>query len=147
MRLSEIGDNIISKIADHSQLPRAWRPTLRTLRERQAGARAKLEKELHNQFAGWLNRHENWFSAIHADPSKPATIKAGWPDFTVSRANLQLLIEFKVPPNGLTESQQERFPKIEQAGNTIYICDSYQDAVELTLEHFGIKNPELLTDY
>jgi hypothetical protein len=132
-----IEENILKVMdpADRAKLPRRVRLTAA---ERQTAAEHKLEKEMHNGFAGWLRLHKKIFSFNHADPSRPSTMRKGWPDFSIHRNNQTLLIEFKVPPNGLTKDQFFVFSELHETGNDVIVCTTLEDAIHLTIERFNL---------
>jgi hypothetical protein len=140
MKVEEVGDNIISKVADRKQLPVKLRTTAV---DRRVKADSKLEKQMHNQFSGWLYMRKKLISKIHPDPSRKSTIEEGHPDYTLLRNGQCLMIEFKVPPNGLSDIQLGRFAELEQAGNVAFVCTTLADAIELTLETFGLQPGQL----
>lgn len=140
MKTEEVGDNIISKVADRSQLPVRLR---KTAIEKRARTDRLLEWEMHDEFSGWLYMRKRLISKIHANPRKKSTIEEGHPDYTLMRQNRCLMIELKVPPNGLTESQITRFAELNDAGNEVFVCTTLADAIALTLEYFGLKPGQL----
>jgi len=137
--MNVIPENILSKMnpADRAQLSKEVRLTAA---ERQTAGEHRLEMEMHNGFAGWLTLRKQFFSFVHANPSRKSTIKKGWPDFTVLYQGRGLLIEFKVPPNSLTKEQKDVFHELSVAGNQIYICTTLGDAIHLTIEYFNLPS-------
>jgi hypothetical protein len=140
MRLEEVGDNIISKVADRSQLPKAIRLTSS---EKAYQEQRRREIAMHNEFSGWLNMRRRIFSVIHADPARKSTIRKGWPDYTVLRGGRALCIEFKVPPNGLTSDQLDVFSELLTTGIDVYVCANVSDAIRITMEIFQIIPAQL----
>lgn len=110
---------------------------IRTPEERIIKAGLELERDLHNQFSGWL--HRNGFDDFyHADPSRRATIAAGLPDYGIFRDSRILFLEFKVPPNGLNAEQEECFSRMGAAGNVVLVCHSYPEAVKAVSAFFNL---------
>lgn len=140
MKVDEVGDNVISKVADRKQLPVKLRTTAA---DRRVKADSKLERQMHNQFSGWLYMRKKLVSKIHPDPTRKSTIEEGHPDYTLLCNNRCLMIEFKVPPNGVSNVQAERFAELNEAGNLVYVCTTLADAIELTLETFGLQPGQL----
>ena len=140
MRLEEVGDNIISKVADRSQLPKAIRLTSS---ERQFQEERKRELAMHNEFSGWLNMRKGIFSYCHADPSRKSTIRKGWPDYTILRKGRALCIELKVPINDLSNDQKDVFGELIATENDVFVCFSVGDAIRFTLDYFGIIPAQL----
>ena len=96
-----------------------------------------LERELHNQFGGWLYRHE-FCDYYHSDPVRRPTIKAGLPDFGIYRDSRIIWIEFKVKPNWLSQDQEECFQRMGRQGNIIMICYSSQEAEGIIKKFFSL---------
>ena len=96
-----------------------------------------LERELHNQFGGWLYRHE-FCDYYHSDPVRRPTIKAGLPDFGIYRDSRILFLEFKVKPNGLSPDQEIVFGRMGRQGNVILVCYSFEEAVKATSKFFNL---------
>jgi hypothetical protein len=140
MRLEEIGDNIISKVADRSQLPKALRLTSS---ERRFQEERKRELAMHNEFSGWLNMRKKIFSYVHADPSRKSTIRKGWPDYTILHKGRVLCVELKVPVNDISEDQREVFAELTVTENDVFVCFSTGDAIRLTMDYFGIIPAQL----
>jgi hypothetical protein len=108
-----------------------------TPEEESQRANLVVEREIHHQFSGWLYRHgfEDYY---HSDPVRRPTIKAGLPDFGVYRDSRIIWIEFKVPPNGLTQSQEECFERMGRNGNIIMIANSSSEAERIITKFFNL---------
>jgi hypothetical protein len=96
-----------------------------------------LEREIHNQFIGWLRRHD-FLDSYHSDPVRRPTIKAGLPDFGVYRNSRILFIEFKIATGRLSAVQEETFQRMGSQGNVILVCHSYDEAAKATAQFFGL---------
>ena len=96
-----------------------------------------LEREIHSLFGSWLYRHgfEDYY---HSDPVRRPTIKSGLPDFGVYRDSRIIWIEFKVKPNGLTQSQEECFDRMGRQGNIIMIANSSLEAERIITKFFNL---------
>lgn len=105
--------------------------------ENQAANDLKLEREIHSQFFSWLRR-SGFKHFYHSDPVRRPTIMAGLPDFGVFRDSRIIFVEFKVKPNGLTETQEEVFPQMGASGNIILICYSYDEARRAVSKFFNL---------
>src|ERR1700756_1709828 len=135
MSMNVIPDNILSKMepAERAKLPKHIRLTAA---ECKAKNERKLELAMHDEFSRWLTLRKKFVSFIHANPTKRSTIQKGHPDFTILSLNRSIMIEFKVPPNGLTADQMERFGELEAAGNTVIVCTSAGAAIQLVIKRF-----------
>jgi hypothetical protein len=105
----------------------------------EAGAKheLELERDLHNEFSGFLAR--NGFKlVIHADPTKPSRIKPGWPDYSIIRSNRILFIEFKVGRNTLSQVQETVVNELLAEGCTVHVLYSYEAATRATKEYFAL---------
>jgi hypothetical protein len=105
----------------------------------EAGAKheLELERDLHNEFSGFLAR--NGFNlVIHADPTKPSRIKPGWPDYSIIRSNRILFIEFKVGRNTLSQVQETVVNELLAEGCTVHVLYSYEAATRATKEYFDL---------
>jgi hypothetical protein len=98
-----------------------------TMAERVAKEEIRAERQLHNQFSGFLNRHG--FFSVHADPTRKSTIRAGWPDYSVFKAGRVLFIEFKVGLNTLSTEQQSVVDGLKAGGFPVLITGDYQEAI------------------
>ena len=135
--MNVIPENILTRMdpGDRAKLPKEVRSTAA---ERQTVAVSRLEREMHNGFSSWLNLRKQFFGFVHTNPVRKSTIKKGFPDFTVLHHGRVLLIEFKVPPNGLTPDQKDVFHELSVSGNQIYVCTTLEDAIHLTIEYFNL---------
>ena len=108
-----------------------------TPEEESAQANLTLEREIHHQFGSWLYRHgfEDYY---HSDPVRRPTIKAGLPDFGIYKDSRIIWVEFKVPPNGLTQSQEECFERMGKNGNIIMIANSSSEAERIVSKFFDL---------
>jgi hypothetical protein len=105
----------------------------------EAGAKheLELERDLHNEFSGFLAR--NGFKlVIHADPTKPSRIKPGWPDYSIIRSNRILFIEFKIGRNTLSQVQETVINELLAEGCTVHVLYSYEAATRATKEYFAL---------
>ena len=144
MRIDQVTDAILSKVADKSQLPASLRePEAPKPASRTKVASGGDELKMHDQFSAWLYMRKKLISKIHCNPRKRSTIEAGHPDYTLLRNNKCLLIELKDPPNGLSDMQIARIAELEAAGNTVYVCTSFEAAMRLTLETFDLRPGQL----
>lgn len=129
-------DHILNKIDASARQPLGKAGM--TQAEVTEAASFSLEKELHSEFMGWLNR--NGFSKryFHADMRKRSTLWIGHPDFTIWRATRILFLEFKIKPNGLTPEQEWRFTELSSEGSIVLVCYNYPEAVKATKEFFNL---------
>ena len=119
---------------DRKQFGRAGRTTDEFV---QAKA-AREEIHMHHQFIGWLHRNR-LYQYIHANPNKKSPLPAGWPDFTIfGPIEKVLFLEFKTEHGVISPAQRSVTAALAIWGHTIYITTSYQEAVELTVEHFNL---------
>jgi hypothetical protein len=96
-----------------------------------------LERDIHSQFGSWLYRH-GFEDCYHSDPARRPTIKAGIPDFGVFKDSRIIWIEFKVRPNGLSESQAQCFERMGRRGNIIMVCYSSPEAEKIITKFFNL---------
>jgi hypothetical protein len=138
-----IPENLLSKMSatDRKQFGKAGR----TMPEHIAEYSLKLERDLHNDFSGFLKRHE-FDLVIHTSPAKKSPIKLGWPDYTIFKGGKILFIEFKVGANVLSEDQRTVIAQLLTEGFTVRVLYSYTEAVKGTLEFFELAADELVED-
>ena len=108
-----------------------------TPEEESAQHNLTLEREIHSQFGSWLYRH-GFCDYYHSDPARRPTIKAGIPDFGVYRDSRIIWVEFKVKPNGLSESQEQCFERMGRQGNIIMVCHSSPEAEKIITQFFNL---------
>jgi hypothetical protein len=99
----------------------------------------KAERELHNQFIGFLKR--NGFKdhqIVHSSTTKKSTLPVGYPDFTVLRDGKVLLIEFKVGANVCSPEQEAVIADLIGQGFTVLVLYSYSEAINETMKYFGL---------
>lgn len=138
---------------DRVQLPKKIRATTS---ERKTQTEVKFERNMHNEFAGYLRLRKHVFGFVHANPSKRSTIAKGWPDFTVlckvilgpplRPRTAVCLIEFKTPGGRLSPDQVERFNELATAGIDLFICTSVGDAIDQLIEYFELSPGRLSND-
>lgn len=111
-----------------------------TADKRKAKIDAKLERELHNQYIGFLRRNE--LAYVHANPVKPSTIQKGCPDFTVtggvSHGYRCLYGEFKMPGGTLGPDQVKYIAYLTELGCKVYVWYDYPTAIKDTSEFFSL---------
>jgi hypothetical protein len=108
-----------------------------TPEEERAQANLTCEREIHHQFGAWLYK-KGFEDYYHSDPVRRPTIKAGLPDFGIYRDSRIIWIEIKVPPNGLTRSQEECFERMGRQGNIIMIANSSSEAERIVTKFFNL---------
>lgn len=87
------------------------------------------EKEMHEQFASWLNRSGYWKKYIHARMDKKTGIGKGVFDFTIWDAGKIAFVEFKTE-HGRLRPEQRDFLSAQIANRTpAIVARSYEDAV------------------
>jgi hypothetical protein len=123
----QIPDAILDKIADPADRRKMGKAGL-TMAERSAKEETRLERELHSQFSGFLKRNESKTAlVIHADPTKPARMTPGVPDYTIFFRNGRVLfVEFKVGRNWLTPEQTIIIAQLRESGFPVLITSSYE---------------------
>jgi hypothetical protein len=130
--LNELPDRVKDKIEGQPR-NKAWRTFAEAEDERVFG----LELELHSQYRAFLNR--NGFEDVqYSNPHKRTTVKIGTPDFLVTRNSRRLGIEFKIPPNKLSEAQETFFEMAERQGNRCAVCYDLATATQITVEFFEL---------
>jgi hypothetical protein len=131
-KLRELPDRVKNKIAGRPR-HKAWR----TFAEAEDERVFRLELELHNQYRAFLNR--NGFEDVqYSNPHKRTTVKAGTPDFLVTRNSRRLAIEFKIPPNKLSPAQETFFAMAERQANRCAVCYDLASAIRITVEFFEL---------
>jgi VRR-NUC domain-containing protein len=95
----------------------------------------QLEFELHDQFWSFLRRN-NFEDVEYSGMHQSTRRRKGVPDFLVCRDSRRLGIEFKVPPNKLSEDQVKFFEMAERQNNRCIVCYDYQSAVHAMKEFF-----------
>jgi hypothetical protein len=97
----------------------------------------KREKSMHEVFSQWLNL--NGIRYRHDRMDKKTTGQVGWPDFTIVYGGKALLIEFKMPGNGLSPEQKECVDDLLNTGTAVVVCSTASDAIEFTRDFFNLN--------
>jgi hypothetical protein len=127
-----IPDNLVRRMSEEDRKKYG----VKTAEEVDAEVEIKLERNLHNKFINFLNRHSLGY--YHADMSRKSTIASGLPDFGVFRGSRIIFIEFKIGKNVLSEVQKNRIGIMLLDNNRVGVCYSYAEAIRLVKEFFGI---------
>jgi hypothetical protein len=97
-----------------------------------------LEKDMHDQFAGWLERNGFHKKYIHARMDKKTGIGRGVFDFTIWHHGRICFVEFKTDKGRVSEEQTE-FLAAQIADRTpAMVAHSYQDAVRFVEDVFDL---------
>lgn len=96
----------------------------------------KLEKELQEQCAAHLRRHEIPFFRQRMDRKTTGTV--GWPDFTIPVNGRTLYMECKTWDGSLSAEQQTLSSAFLRHGHTIFVVRSYDQFLVL-LRDFQTK--------
>lgn len=72
---------------------------------------------------GWLQRKLRWGG------------RNGAPDRLFVKGGVHIYIEFKTPDGALEPIQQKEINRLRDAGCTVYVCDSIEDAQQILLRH------------
>lgn len=96
------------------------------------------EFEMHSKYAGFCHDHRLGF--YHCDPTRPATIEPGTPDFGVYDESRIMFVEFKVPGNDLSPVQRKKVASMIERKNVVFVCRSLEQAKELTKKFFHLKD-------
>jgi hypothetical protein len=110
----------------------ATEPQSMAAQERRAAATdAKLEREMHDEFATWLTQHAAFYPVpfVHSRMDKASTIREGWPDFTVLWMGKVCCIEFKLPGSHPTAKQWECLNEIRARGTFVIVATSTSEAM------------------
>ena len=100
------------------------------------GAR-KAERLLHHKFEAWLRLNKLGYD--HSRTDRKATNTAGKPDFEVyGRAGTTCHVEFKVPPNVLSDDQERFLFMLHTFGHHAIVTDSAVDAINWTKKQLGM---------
>jgi VRR-NUC domain-containing protein len=99
----------------------------------------RAEVAMHNQYKGFLARN-GLHEYLYASPNKRVRdLPPGWPDFSVpGPCGKTLYIEFKTESGTLSPDQKRVIAALRQNGHRVYVAWSYEEAVEITRECFGI---------
>ena len=91
------------------------------------------EKREQGEFWNWLCLHELADGTVWHRTDRATGATLGTPDFIVPvwGAERVLYIEFKLPGNWLSESQQKFRQALENQGHTLYVCYSAREAIAL----------------
>lgn len=110
---------------------------------------SRNERDIHYKFIGFLRRYE--IPYIHSNPIRKSSIKKGKPDFFVGPIDDRgFSIEFKVPPNDLTNAQKDEIAFLLQKRNTVLIAEetsegaAYTAAIKETAIFFNLDISEEL---
>jgi hypothetical protein len=100
-----------------------------TFEQGEANRLARLEREDHRQFIGWLERNE--YAYAHNRTDKRSTTNLGVPDFLIG-CRIGLAIEFKRRGARLSAEQEVWRRRHEARGGIYRVVCSYQEAVAIT---------------
>lgn len=94
---------------------------------------SKLEKEVEQPFADWVNNDvAEWWALKFAPPGR-----RGWPDRILLGPNaIVFFIEFKRVGEELEPLQAHIRDVIQDLGFTVYVCESTEDAKQKTRAYF-----------
>lgn len=98
------------------------------------------ELEIHSKYASFCR--DNRLGYYHADPTKPATIAPGTPDFGVYDESRIMFVEFKIGDNDLSPIQRRKIATMVERRNVVFVCRSLEQAKELTKKFFHLKGAE-----
>jgi hypothetical protein len=126
--------HIVDKIAD----PAIRKQYGSTKEERASHYTLKLERELHNQFSGFLKRHQDKIALVHhTNPTKRTRSTVGEPDFMIAfMSGKMLYVEFKITGGKLSPEQEEITGRLKDAGFPVLITGDYQEAITLAYTLF-----------
>ena len=92
----------------------------------------KLEKEVEQPYADWVNNETVWLALKFAPPGR-----RGYPDrIILGYSDAHFFIEFKRVGEELEPLQLHHKTVLETMGHTVYVCEYVEDAKELTRAHF-----------
>lgn len=98
------------------------------------------ERKMHEQFSQWLRL--NGVPFIVSRFGVRATIRAGWPDFSMWHAGRACLVEMKAPGGKLTAVQKEVLAELELDGTPFLVAESVTAAITFAREILWEKSPE-----
>jgi hypothetical protein len=126
--------NIIDRIAD----PEIRKQYGSTKEERAEKYTARLERELHGQFSGFLKRHEDFIAlVVHSNTAKPTRSTPGTPDYCIHfMSGNSLFLEFKVNDNKLSPEQEDITDRLREAGYKVLITGNYDEAIRIAQSLF-----------
>jgi hypothetical protein len=126
--------NIVDRIAD----PEIRKQYGSTKEERAEKYTARLERELHGQFSGFLHRHKDKIALVHhTNPAKRTRATVGEPDYVIHFMSGQtLFIEIKVGKNKLSPEQEEITDRLREAGYKVLITGDYAEAIRIAQSLF-----------
>ncbi len=85
----------------------------------------KLESEIENPFADWVNNHLPYWIALKLNIEG----RKGYPDrLLLGPLNDHFFIEFKRPGEDLEPLQKHIINELRKLGHTVYVCESTEDA-------------------
>lgn len=106
-------------------------PAGMTKEQAETAGEARLEIEhLHEPFRMWCAFHKLPF--VNSRSDKAATIRKGWPDFTVMWQGRVCCIEFKRPGGKLRLDQEECRKDIEASGTPWMLATDVNAAIAFT---------------
>ncbi len=132
----ELGDSVISKIADPKEKKRLGKAGL-TMEERTAKRQEDDEKKLRDQIEGFCMR--NKIDADGGDDHRRSRLRTGRPDLVLTRNNRSLWVEFKVRNNKLSPAQYEHIAWLRECGNETIIIEDYADGIHRISAWFEIS--------
>jgi hypothetical protein len=126
--------NIVDRIAD----PEIRKQYGSTKEERAEKYTARLERELHGQFSGFLKMHEDKIAlVVHSNTAKPTRSTPGTPDYCIHfMSGNSLFVEFKVNDNKLSTEQEEITDRLREAGYKVLITGDYAETIRIAQSLF-----------
>ena len=131
---------------DPKDLPQAFRRCMTSETRKQLGTpttsdvvqkQQKIaEKEMHRQFEQWLNL--KGVPYCHSRMDRASTIQVGWPDFTLCRNGIVILIEFKAEGGSLSEDQVAVIGRLRDNGNDVLVTTSVAEAITYSCERLKV---------
>ncbi len=92
----------------------------------------KLEREVEQPYADWVNNETFWLALKFAPPGR-----RGYPDrIILGHEGAHFFIEFKREGEDLEPLQEHHKNCLELMGHTVYVCESSEDAKAKTRAYF-----------
>lgn len=96
----------------------------------QAKANTELEREAHKLFEQWLRLNQVPFA--HSRMDKPASIRKGWPDFTMLANSRGCCVEFKSGNEQLNDDQQVVVGELRYREVPVLVTTNVSEAIAFT---------------
>ena len=132
--LSSVPDAFKSKIAPEVRTELGFKA--QTTEDGRRAFDRREEGVMHEKFQQFCNYHQLGY--VHSRMDKKATIKKGWPDFSLFLNGRSMFVEFKAGDNKLSEDQEQCIESLRKAGMLVEVAYDLGSAMRAASEFFKL---------